>query len=164
MKSKATCISVLVRFVMFSVFLSGCTESQITDTSGKEPVVKATIAEKVHVIDVRSYQRGPELVISGTVKRSYNFCCDDAKGHIDIVVVDPDGFVLGAASAYHSPRNIPKNRTRSAKFEATLPITLPKGAVIRTAYHSNSDFADYATGTRTLHCRLNMATPGIDAL
>ena len=126
MKSKATCISVLVRFVMFSVFVSGCTESQMTNTSANDPVVKDTIAKKVHVIDVQSYQRGAELVISGRVKRSYNFCCDDAKGHIDIVVVDP--------------------------------------AVIRTAYHSNSNFADYAPGTRTLQCRLNMATPGIDAL
>ncbi len=164
MKSKATCISVLVRFVMFSVLVSGCTESQITNSSGNKPVVKARIAKKVHVIDVQSYQRGSSLVVSGKAKRSYNFCCDDAKGHVDIVVVDADGFVIGTASTYHSPRNIPKNRTRSAKFETTLPITLPQGAVIRTAYHKNSNFADYAPGTRTLQCSRNMATPGIDAL
>lgn len=164
MKSKAACISVLVRFVMFSVLVSGCTESQMTNSARSGAVVKDVVAKKVHVIDVRSYQDAGSLVISGKVKRAYNFCCDDAKGHVDIVVQDADGFVIGTASTFHSPRNIPKTRTRSARFEARLPITLPPEAVIRSAYHKNSEFADYAPGTRTLQCRLDMATPGIEAL
>ena len=34
MKSKAACISVLVRFVIFSIAVSGCTEVQTTNSNG----------------------------------------------------------------------------------------------------------------------------------
>jgi len=164
MKSKAACISVLLGFLMFGFLVSGCSESQMTYSGGSEDLFEDAASKRVHVIDVSSYQDGSSLVIAGTVKRAYNFCCDDAKGHVDIVVTDGEGFVVGTASTYHSPRNIPKTRTRSAKFEARLPISLPDGAVIRTAYHEDSEYAEYAPGTRDLQCRLNMATPGIGAL
>ncbi len=164
MRSKAACVSVLVRFVTFSMMVSGCGQTGTANRPGDGVVVRDVAAANVHVIDVQSHQEGGELVISGRVKRSYNFCCDDAKGHVDIVVVDSDGFVVANGSTYYSPRNIPKTRTRSSRFEARLPIILPQGTVIRTAYHKDSKFAEYAPGTRTLQCRLNMATPGLDAL
>jgi len=163
MKSKTACVLVLVCFVVFSMLVSGCGVSETANMPGDGVVVRDVAATNVHVIDVQSHQQGDSLVISGRVKRSYNFCCDDAKGHVDIVVVGSDGFVIANGSTYYSPRNIPKTRTRASRFEARLPVTLREGDIIRTAYHESSEYARSASGTSTFQCRLNMATPELVA-
>lgn len=162
MKSKTAYISTLVRFVIFSVAVSGCGSVQMSNPAKRPALRPDAPAGKAHVINVQSLQQGKELVISGKVKRSYSFCCDDVRGHVDIVVVDPEGYVLGATSTFYSPRNIPKARMRSSRFTARLALTLPEGAVIRTAYHDDLQYAAFGGDKHNFQCGLNIAAPGIE--
>ena len=163
MKSKAACIWTLIRFVIFSVAACGCGETQTAGLNSATAVHKDAPSGDIHVVNVRCYHDGDELVISGKVRRGCNFSYQDVLGHIDIVVLDPEGSVLTTASTYYSPRGIPKTGSRSSCFSARLPATVGKDAVIRTAYHEDSDFAVHSPGEKAFHCRMNMALPSVQA-
>ncbi|MHC4529770.1 MAG: hypothetical protein ACYS29_18010, partial [Planctomycetota bacterium] len=109
------------------------------------------------------YQDGDSLVVYGKVKRGPDLCCDDARGHVDIAVLDSDGAVLETVSTYYRPRNIPKSRTRSSSFKTRLPIVPPQGATIHAAYHKSAEYAVFTEGQKTFQCLYNMALPGLQA-
>lgn len=161
MKVKTLNVAASVSFSIFTIVISGCTQTQIKNIGNDTSVHQYIPSQNVHVTKVHSYQDGTELVVYGKVKRNYNFCCEDARGHVDIVVLDSDGFILDAASTFYHPRNIPKTRTRSSSFKVRLPITLPEGVVIRAAYHDTLEFAKFTSSNRTFQCQLNMAIPDL---
>lgn len=154
MRSKTVHISVLVRFVIFSIAVSGCTEVQTANLKSL-PVNHENLPLKdIQVQNVDCRQDGDELIVSGRVRRCCNFCYDDVRGHIDIVVVDVGGEVLGSASAFYSPRSIPKNGPRYSTFSTRMNLVLPEGAVVRTAYHEHPESAH---GNKTFQCQGNKA-------
>ena len=156
MRSRTACISVLVRFVVFSIAVSGCTEVQ-TGNQKSVPVKHENLLLKdIQVRNVECRQEGDELVVTGQVRRTCNFCYDDVRGHVDMVFIGPDGAVLGSASAFYHPRSIPKNGPRYSTFSTRLKMTLAQGAVIRTAYH---DFPESADRDKPFHCKGNKAAP-----
>jgi len=163
MKSKSVCISTLIRFVIFSVVFSGCGQTQRADIGNVAAIHEDAPSKNICVVNVRSNQHDNELVISGDVRRECNFCYEDVRGHIDIVVLSSDRDVLGTASTFYNPRNIPKTGQRSSSFTVRLPVAAGEGAVIRTAYHEDSDFAVSSPGQETFHCRMNMALPNAQA-
>ena len=163
MKSKGVCISTLIRFVIFSVVFSGCGPAQRAELGSGTAIHEDAPSKNICVVNVRSNQYDNEFVISADVRRECNFCYEDVRGHIDIAVLDSGGDVLGTASTFYSPRNIPKTGRRSSSFTVRLPVTVGKGAVIRTAYHEDSDFAVSSPGRETFHCRMNMALPNVQA-
>ena len=163
MKSKGVCISTLIRFVIFSIAFSGCGPAQRADLGSGTAIHEDAPSKSICVVNVRSNQYDKELVISGDVRRECNFCYEDVRGHIDIVVLDSGRDVLGTASTFYNPRNIPRTGRRSSSFTVRLPVTVREGAVIRTAYHEDSGFAVSSPGRQTFHCRMNMALPNVQA-
>ena len=163
MKSKGVCISTLIRFVIFSVAFSGCGQTQRADLGNVTTIHEDAPSKNICVANVCSNQYDKELVISGDVRRECNFCYEDVRGHIDIVVLNSDRDVLDTSSTFYNPRNIPKTGRRSSSFTVRLPVTVGEGAVIRTAYHEDSDFAASSPGQETFHCRTNMALPNVQA-
>ena len=163
MKSKGVCISTLIRFVIFSVAFSGCGPAQRADLGSWTAIYEDAPSKNICVVNVCSNQYDKELVISGDVRRECNFCYEDVRGHIDIVVLNSDRDILGTSSTFYNPRNIPKTGQRSSSFTVRLPVTVGEGAVIRTAYHEDSDFAVSSPGRETFHCRMNMALPNVQA-
>jgi hypothetical protein len=163
MKSKGVCISTLIRFVIFSVAFSGCGPAQRAELGNGTAIHEDAPSKNICVVNVRSNQYDRELVISGDVRRECNFCYEDVIGHIDIAVLDSGGDVLGTASTFYSPPNIPKTGRRSSSFAVRLPVAVGEGAVIRTAYHEDSDFAVSSPDRETSHCRMNMALPDVQA-
>jgi len=156
MRSKTACVSVLVRFVIFSIVVCGCGEVQTADISSVAVSHENLPLEDIQVFNVDCRQDGEELVVSGRVRRSCNFCCDDVRGHVDLVLLDAEGAVLGSASAFYRPRSIPKSGSRYSSFSTRLKMTLPEGAVIRTAYH---EYPESAEGVKTFQCQGNRAIP-----
>ncbi len=163
MKSKAVCICTLIRFVIFSLAVSGCGQTQTADLGNGPAIHKDLPSKNIRVVNVHSNQYGKALVISGKVRRECNFCYEDVRGHIDIVALDSDGHILGTASTFYNPRNIPKTGPRSSSFTVRLPVTVGEGAVIRTAYHEDLEFAASSPGRETFHCRMNVALPDVQA-
>jgi hypothetical protein len=156
MRSKTACVSVLVRFVIFSIAVCGCTEVQTGNLSSVAVSHENLPLEDIQVFNLDCSQADDELVVSGRIRRSCNFCRDDVRGHVDIVLLDAEGAVLGAASAFYHPRSIPKGGLRYSSFSTRLKMTLPEGAVIRTAYHEYPESSD---GTKTFQCQNNRAAP-----
>ena len=156
MRSKTGCISVLVRFVMFSITVCGCTEVQRANLKSLAVNHENLPLKDIQVANVDCRQDGDEVIISGRVRRCCNFCYDDVRGHVDIVVVDAGGEVLGEASAFYRPRSIPKGGPRYSTFSTRLKMGVPEGAVIRTAYHEHPESAD---GNKTFQCQGNKAAP-----
>jgi len=163
MKSKGVRISTLIRFVIFSVVFSGCGPAQRADLGNVTTIHEDAPSKNICVANVRSNQCDQELVISGDVRRECNFCYEDVRGHIDIAVLNSHRDILGTSSTFYDPRNIPKTGRRSSNFTVRLPVTVGEGAVIRTAYHEDSDFAASSPGQETFHCRMNMALPEVQA-
>ncbi len=163
MKSKGVCISTLVRFVIFSLAFSGCGPVQRAELGSGTAIHEDAPSKNICVVNVRSSQYDKELVISGNVRRECNFCYEAVRGHIDIAVLDSDRDILGTASTFYSPRNIPKTGRRSSSFTVRLPVTVAEGAVIRTAYHEDLGFAVSSAGRETFHCRMNVALPKVQA-
>ncbi len=114
----------------------------------------------VLVSEVHAYEDGDAIVVYGKVKRTASNCCGAARGHLDIVIIRPDGSVLDAVSLAYSPRNIPKVRTRSARFSTRLPYTIPAGAILRLAYHNDHNVVE--VGRNAFVCRHNAALDGIE--
>ena len=139
-----------------AVSVSGCATGTISTG-------KISNSEDVFINAAYTYEDGDELVICGRVKRGYRNCCDSARGHIDIALLTPDGFVIDAFSTLYYPHNIPKVRSRSSRFEVRRPYLPPDGLIIRMAYHSDLEAADstaYAGGV--FNCEQNMAIPQYD--
>ena len=157
MKSKAACISVLVRFVIFSIAVSGCSQTPTASLTAVKTFHLDVSSTDIQTLDVQAYQDGEELVVSGRVRRRCNFCYEDVRGHVDIALLGPDGSVLATGSTFYSPRSIPKTGSRSSSFLARLPVIAGGGVAICTAYHEELDPADSASGTKTFQCRSNAA-------
>jgi len=115
---------------------------------------------EVLVSEVHAYEEGDALIVYGKVKRAPANCCDAARGHLDVVVVGPDGAVLDAVSLVYSPRNIPKVRTRSSRFATRLPYAVPAGTTLRLAYHDDHNLIE--VGDNTFVCRHSAALHGIE--
>ena len=123
------------------VLISGCATSNLNYTDEASVVFECIPSEDVLIKDVHAFEHGDELVIVGNVKRTAKNCCDVVRGHLDLALIAPDGFVLDAGSFLYSPRNIPKVRTRSSHFKAVLPYIVPEDFVLRITYHSGREFA-----------------------
>ncbi len=156
MKSEQTTEHVFPTFIATiglltaSVLLSGCgaSMSMISDVAD------------VFVNRVHTYQDGDEMIINGQVNRSLKNCCDSARGHVDIAVLAPDGFVIDIFSALFTPRNIPKVRTRSSHFEVLRPYTLDTESTIRMAYHNTAGITSHNVNRDgVFQCSQNMALP-----
>lgn len=142
-----------------AITLSSCAAINIQRGGQTSVLFDQTPSEDVFVSQVRSYSDGVSLVIYGQVKRTPTNCCDAARGHLDMVVVGPDGSVLDAVTLLYSPRNIPKVRTRSARFSTRLPYTVPAGTTLRIAYHKDSTVV--RVGKNSLACRNSAALADI---
>lgn len=143
-----------------AITVSGCATIDFHHGSQASVLFEQTPSQDVFISDVHSYRDGDSLVVYGKVKRTPTNCCDAARGHLDIAVIGPDGSILDAVSVLYSPRNIPKVRTRSARFETRLPYTVPAGTTLRIAYHKNNDIVQ--VDDNTLACRNSAALADLE--
>lgn len=149
MNNRFLCFIIGVAVVIASLLISGCATGQFSNTT-----------EDVFISKAYTYEDGDELVILGYVKRSFQNCCDSARGHVDIALLTQDGTVIDAFSTLYSPTNIPKVRSRSSSFKVRRPYLPPDGIIIRMAYHNSLEGADSALyAGDVFDCGQNKATP-----
>jgi hypothetical protein len=131
-----------ISLIFGSILISGCATSSLNYKNEASITIECIPSEDVLINDVRAFENGEELVVFGKVKRAINNCCDPARGHVDIAIVAPDGFVMDVGSFLYSPRNIPKVRNRSSSFKAVLPYIIPEDFVLRISYRSSRELAN----------------------
>ncbi len=159
--SKFPAFLVVLTSGLATIVVAGCATNNFNYTYEAPVIFKRVPSEDVHISEALAYEDGDELVIYGKVKRGPDNCCDAVRGHVDIVVIGPEGYLLDMASTMYRPRNIPKVRSRSSRFRVRLPYTLPDGVTIRIAYHSRLGAADsVAYAGSMFRCEQNMAIPG----
>ena len=142
-----------------SLAASGCTTLS-TDSKRQAKVLFEWVpSQEVFISEVHAYEEANTVSVYGKVKRTAASCCNAVRGHIDMMVIGPDGSILDTPSLLHSPRNIPKTRTRSARFAAKLPYSLPAGATLRMAYHDEYDLVE--VGNNAFVCRHSAAIADI---
>ncbi len=142
------------------ILISGCATTSVDQVKNASVLFERMPSEDVVVSEVRAVEDGDGLVIHGKVKRTARNCCDSARGHVDIAIVGPDGAIVDMLSVPYSPRNIPKVRSRSARFTARLPYKVPEDVSLRIAYHNDREHAASAAGlTNDLICKHNLTTP-----
>lgn len=163
MRSNAVCISVMFALAVFSIVLPGCGPVQTATTVSEAANHENLLVKNIQVVNVRYRQKGDDLVISGRLRRSCNFCYDEIPGHVDIAIVDPNGLAIAATSSFYYPRSIPKRGGRYSRFSTKLNMTLPEGAIIRTAYHDHPEATGPVEAPTTFQCKANMAAPQIEA-
>lgn len=129
-----------ISFTFGFVLVSGCATSSLNYKNEASVVFEFTPSEDVLIKDIHAFENGDELVILGKVKRTAKNCCDAVRGHLDLALIAPDGFVLDTGSFFYSPRNIPKVRSRSSHFKAILPYIVPEDFVLKITYHSDREF------------------------
>lgn len=149
-----------VLWLAVALAISGCATVNTNNRHEASVQFERMPSADVLVSEVHAYEDGDTLVVYGKVKRTAANCCDAVRGHLDMVVVGPDGSVLDAVSLVYNPRNIPKVRTRSSRFTTRLPYTVPAGATLRLAYHNDHDVIE--VGDNTFACRHSAALDGIE--
>ncbi len=141
---------VVVGIMIAAVLVPGCVTGEFSYAT----------TEDVFINKAYIYEDGDEIVILGHVKRSYQNCCDSARGHVDIALLAHDGTVIDSFSTLYSPINIPKVRSRSSSFKVRRPYLPPDGVIIRMAYHNSLEGADTAVYVGDVFdCEQNKATP-----
>jgi hypothetical protein len=160
MKRKLLDFLIGIGLLTATVLFFGCTTNRINYINEASVLFERALSEDVHISEVYAYENGDELIVRGTVKRSPQYCCDPARGHVDIAVLGSDGLVLDMISTLYSPRNIPKVRSRSSHFTVQLPYTLPDGVTVRVAYHNSVEVAGSAIYAGDMFvCEENIAIP-----
>jgi hypothetical protein len=155
--------STLAALLLIGMFVCGCSQVQVAGLAGQTITQDDIGSDDAYVTELKSYRDGDSTVIYGKVKRGPDSCCDDVRGHVDIAVFDSEGILLETVSKFYSPRNIPKNRTRSSSFKVRLPTILSQGTTVRAAYHDSDEHAVFTKGQKTFQCLLNLALPGLQA-
>lgn len=77
-------------------------------------------------------QRGDELLVSGFGRRP------KPRGHVEIVVIAPDGALLARSCADALPPAAVPNRSYNYRFKALLPVVPPPGSTLRVTYADSS--------------------------
>jgi len=133
--------------IFAAITISGCTTANLDRPKAPSPPKRTPFqiermpSESVLVSEVHAVRDGNGMWIYGRVKRAADNCCDTAKGHVDITVVGPEGETVDVVSVRYSPRNIPKNRSRSSRFRTRLPYVVPSDFPLRISYHSDDEHA-----------------------
>jgi hypothetical protein len=132
-KKTVRCVLRKVAVGITIMMACGCASNRIDLVDNGMVTVETIDSKPVSVSRASVYQDGADLVISGTVKRQYHTVIAD-RGHIDIIVLAPDGAALTRMCGHYKPRL--SRKKRAAHFTARLPLPLQRGSVVRIVHHS----------------------------
>jgi len=113
-----------------------CASSRVNLVESGRITIERLPAEQVYISKATVHQDGPELIITGRVKRRTVSASDG--GHVDIAVIHPGGKILKKISTSYVPRILRRKGTRESSFTVRLHLLPPEGSIVRVAYHQLS--------------------------
>jgi hypothetical protein len=145
-------------FLIVALTAYGCVTSGVNPLGNRTTLDKGAVLVKVlpsskeYVSRVYVYQEGNEMVVAGGVK-TRRFAVLANGGHVDVVVIAPDGALIDQRSISHSPFRRKGNPEPS--FKTRIPLVPQPGTTVRLAYHHPSQ----AMVANAFDCGQNAAAP-----
>ncbi len=150
--------TIIITFVIFfaGIVLSGCSFSKMNlADNGAYTIERVNTSDRISIRSAKVYQDDGDTVVSGKVKLNKNLM-QPRNGHVDIIVISPDGMVLDTASVFYNPRKRTRHMQLKANngsyFTARFPGSLTQGSIIRLVPH-NSIEEPVAKIDKGFHCR-----------
>lgn len=120
--------------LVIAALLTAC--SALQPTLDERGVVKidARGTSSISIVDAHAYQDGQELVVGGDAEFPISNRDGIFDGHVDVIVIEPDGNTLAHHDIKITPRRIPKSIGRRAFFVTRFQVIPPAGTTIRISY------------------------------
>ena len=118
--------------------ISSCSISRVNlIEQGQAKLV--VVPSKTHALEKNIlYQDGDELIVYGKVKHRTEFCM--RQGHVDLVIIGPDGTIIKKASLPYVDRGQHRKGWSGAHFRLRLPYKLPPHSTVRLAFDDENCF------------------------
>ncbi len=121
-----------VSFVLLlSMFPSGCATYRTTLDKGTVSV-EILPSTKEYISRAHAYREGNEMIVAGSV-RTNRLPIFANGGHVDMVVIAPDGTLIDQRSISHS--HFQRRGNPEPVFETRIPLIPQPGTTVRLAYH-----------------------------
>jgi len=130
-KKRSYGIFTLLLFV--AAFFTGCASHRVNLLETGQVTVEFLPCKGICAFNVQAFQDGETMIVTGKVKRDASFSQTGA-GHVDIMIIGPDGRLISSTGTKFSPRIIKRKGLRESQFSVRIPVVPPKGSVIRVAY------------------------------
>jgi len=129
-------MKIKIIFVLIVIIMLGCASKKIDLVKNGIVSVEKIYTKGIYISQVSIYQDNNDLIISGWVKRGN--ISSVGSGHINIIIIDPNGQIVKQLSTYYVPRMIHRKGKKRSFFKVRLPDTfLSPGSKIRVVYHKN---------------------------
>lgn len=154
--------TIIITFVIFfaGLVLSGCSFSKMNlADNAAYTIERVNTSDRISIRSAKVYQDDGDTVVSGKVKLNKNLL-QPRYGHVDIVVISPDGTVLDTASVFYNPRKRTRHMqlkaNKGSSFTARFSGSLPQGSIIRLVPHNLTE-KTVDKIYKGFHCRSNLA-------
>lgn len=133
---------------LFSAFCSmgalgqaGCMLNRVDLVENGTVRTERAVPKNLHMPAPRVWQDDGETIVYGQVRRNPS-ASGMIRGHVDVMVIDPEGTVLQSTSTRHSPGDVPIRRWHGSSFKAKLAGVPPPGSTVRVVYHLTQKHQD----------------------
>ncbi len=117
-----------------TVLLTACGALQPTLDERGVVKIDARGTSSISIVDAHAYQDDQELVVEGDAAFPISSTNGIFDGHVDVIVIKPDGNTLAHHDIAVIPRRIPKSIGRRAFFVTRFHLIPPAGTTIRISY------------------------------
>ncbi len=128
--------TLLAASVLIMIGSSGCTAGLAARVNADLFELDVNGPSEVKIFNIKVLQDGVETVVKGSLSRRLALSHGPFQGHVDIEISAPTGEVYTEFDVPITPRRIPRKRSGTSEFTASLPIQLEKGCVVRVDYHT----------------------------
>ena len=127
----------IIAAVCFLVFMAaGCATGRENPVDTSAFTIEKVSSDRARLSNVGVYEDNEDLVVRGLVKRKGITIIPD-KGIVEVLVIDPTGEILAAATDRYTPRFTRKKKT--ARFSVRFSDPFPEGCIVRVAHRSSPE-------------------------
>lgn len=117
------------------LFALGCAQNRVSLVASNTVSVEQKSTDHVYFPWIDVFQEDGTATVKGTI-RQRRMHRHPMSGHIDVLLIAPDGQVIEQAQVTIRPRRLSLRGPKEAHFEVPLSIVPPEGAVVRVQYHN----------------------------
>jgi len=120
--------------LLATMSLIGCLTRRIDLLDKGIVVVESRPTQGFTISPVYVHQEGGVVVVEGKIRR-YHPSALTSSGHIDVVILSPDGTIMGRKEVFYLPRIVPRKGRQESLFTARFILVPPPGSRIFLSHH-----------------------------
>ncbi len=117
------------------LFVLGCAQNRVSLVDADKVSVEGMSTHHVYFPWVDVFKEDGAAIVKGTL-RQRQMHKHPMSGHIDVLILAPDGQVIEQAQTSIRPRRHSRRGPKDAHFAVPLSIMPPDGAMVRVQYHN----------------------------